>query len=280
MATEVRWARSPDGCALLVVEDPAGVENEPIPDAVTYARSSAAGVRVARLDSVWDVAPDRAWRRFAVGRAFVAHAGGADSIPDAAWAALARAAGRPERDVRAAAFAASGMAVAVAVARPAVWEPATGRPPAALPLLGGWRVRWAPDGDGLLVGAGPARAGDDEPARAWLRADPRSGRALGTAPGPPYAAPAAGWHEAPLLDVSTRVDLRAGRALPVAGGRVVGDAGRLSVVDAAGHVRAALGPGVPLGATADGRVVLAIAPRPGAPAEHEVRWRVVLYVVE
>ncbi|HET7458056.1 MAG TPA: hypothetical protein VFJ74_10400, partial [Gemmatimonadaceae bacterium] len=37
MAARVRWKLSPDRCAVLVVEDPAGVENDPIPNGFLFA---------------------------------------------------------------------------------------------------------------------------------------------------------------------------------------------------------------------------------------------------
>src|SRR5207253_787663 len=126
MITAVRWARSPDGCALLVVEDPVGVEAEPIPDVVRWVASTPGAVRTLTVDTVWDAAPDARWTRLAVGRAYVARAGESDTLPAAAWAALALAAGRPERDVRTASFPASAMVVARAVARPTIWTLASG----------------------------------------------------------------------------------------------------------------------------------------------------------
>ena len=282
MVTAVRWALSPDECALLVVEDPVGVEAEMIPDAVRYAASTADGVRLLAVDSVWDAAPDSAWTRLAVGRAHVARAGESDTLPASAWAGLARAAGRPERDVRDAAFAASGMTVAQGVARPLIYTlaPRPDAPPRALPLLGGWRVRWGQGDTTLLLGAGPARTGDDEPPRAWLRVDARTGRALG-ATSPAAGGPRVVWRETPLLDVSSEVSLVESRSvdLPWVKGRVEGEAGAIERVDASG-ARLALGRGVPLAATADGRVVLALAPRDRAVREGELAWRVVLYVVE
>jgi hypothetical protein len=249
MATTVRWARSPDGCALLIVEDPVGVEAEPIPDAVTYAAETRDGVRITRIDSVWDVAPDPAWQRLAVGRAYVARGGESDTLGAEAWRRLATAVGRSVADVRAAAFATSGMTIAMGVAQPA-W---TALPRVAddslhwhtLPVLGGWRIAWAPDSAALLVGSGPRRVGDDEPAAAWLRVDVASGRPLGGPVTLPGSGPAAvTWHASPLLDVST-----------------------------------ALSPDTmpSLATSAHGRLVLAAAPRPDA-RNGEVRWRVVLYV--
>ena len=191
MTTEIRWARSPDGCALLVVEDPAGAEAEPVPDAALLARSAHGATSVLRVDSVWDVAPDSAWRRLAVGRAHVARGGGADTLSASAWSGLARAVGRSVGDVRGAAFAASGMSLAMAVAQPA-WADVSGGDAAVvwhvLPVLAGWRVRWAPDGVTLLVGAAPRQVDDDAPGRAWLRVDASRGVPLGapvTLPGEP-----------------------------------------------------------------------------------------------
>src|SRR5437868_9486125 len=55
MAEEIRWAFSPDRKAVLVVADPAGVENEPVPDAFFFGDETR-GFQT-QMDSVWDVAP-------------------------------------------------------------------------------------------------------------------------------------------------------------------------------------------------------------------------------
>ena len=287
MITAVRWARSPDGCALLVVEDPVSVEADPVPDVATLVQVGADGVRLARRDSLWDVQPDAAWRRLALGMAHVAVGReAADTLPARAWAGLARATGLPERVVRAGAFASSGMSIAYAVAQPAVWPVDAalgGAAPRPLPLLGGWRVRWAPgagDAAALLVGDAPATTQDDAPARRWLRVDPASGRPAGTPAALPAApATAVAWHDAPLLDVSTAVDLRAAATLRVPGATVVGEGGVVSVLAAGAGARLRLGPGVPIAAAAHGRAVLALAPRVGGP-EWAPRWQVVLYRVD
>ena len=67
--------------------------------------------------------------------------------------------------------------------------------------------------------------------------------------------------------------------LPGSAGRVVGEKGTVTLVGGGG-ARVPLGRGVPLAATADGRVVLALAPREGAVREGQLPWRVVLYVVD
>jgi hypothetical protein len=115
------------------------------------------------------------------------------------------------------------MSAAMGVARPA-WAkvPADGGPLAwhVLPVLAGWRVRWAPDGETLLVGGAPRGANDDAPSRAWLRIDTRRGTPLGTPVTLPGDPPGLAWRSA---------------ALPAAAPDT-------------------------LAATADGRVVLAIVP--------------------
>ncbi|HEX2602959.1 MAG TPA: hypothetical protein VHL32_12725, partial [Gemmatimonadaceae bacterium] len=55
MAERVKWAFSPDRKAVLVVADPAGVENEPVPNGFFFG-DEASGFQV-QMDSVWDVVP-------------------------------------------------------------------------------------------------------------------------------------------------------------------------------------------------------------------------------
>src|SRR3546814_8142642 len=55
MTGTVRWLHSPDGSALLVVEDWNSAENEPFYDGFLLA-SEITG-RTVQVDSVWDVAP-------------------------------------------------------------------------------------------------------------------------------------------------------------------------------------------------------------------------------
>ena len=50
MAARVRWALAPDSSAIIVVEDPAGVENEAVPDGVFFGTERTG--RTWRMDSV------------------------------------------------------------------------------------------------------------------------------------------------------------------------------------------------------------------------------------
>ncbi|HEX4936688.1 MAG TPA: hypothetical protein VFV33_26080, partial [Gemmatimonadaceae bacterium] len=55
MAAQVRWTLSPDRRAIIVVEDPVGVEAEPVPDGFLYGSETTGAV--VQLNGVWDVAP-------------------------------------------------------------------------------------------------------------------------------------------------------------------------------------------------------------------------------
>ena len=53
MASKLKWLISPDSSAIIAVVDPAGVENEAIPNAFFYGSESRNFQ--TRMDSVWDV---------------------------------------------------------------------------------------------------------------------------------------------------------------------------------------------------------------------------------
>jgi hypothetical protein len=88
MAARVRWAFAPDGGSLLVVEDPAGVENEAVPDGVLFATEHTG--RTWRMDSVWSVAPSPDWMHVAVGRAVVLGGGERQVVAPSRWEDAAR----------------------------------------------------------------------------------------------------------------------------------------------------------------------------------------------
>src|SRR3954465_649001 len=105
MTERVMWAFSPDRKAMLVVADPAGVENEPVPNGFFYGDETT-GFQT-QVDSVWDVAPSPDWKWIGFGRAYqVVDGSGTGSEP------LADAARRTSIDtatLRAGSFVSSGM---------------------------------------------------------------------------------------------------------------------------------------------------------------------------
>ena len=189
MASHVRWAISPDSSSILAVVDPAGVENEAIPNGFFYGSESSNFQ--ARMDSVWDVAPSPDWKTIAFSRAYVLNPGEADSIPPEMWQLVARRTGMDTTTVRTGSFASSGMSMARAIAQPGtITVPADVRAagasesavPKMYPIALGWRVRWTSDGSAVALGNSPARVQDDEPSATWASLDPKSGSFHSTLP--------------------------------------------------------------------------------------------------
>jgi hypothetical protein len=282
MASRVRWLLSPDSSSLVVVDDPAGVENEPIPDGALLA-SERTG-RVWRMDSLWSVAPAPDWRSIAVGRAVLLGGGEQQTINPARWisaaASLARLAGpHPSLradSLRAHSFPASGMAVVEGAAATFVADLSASEPdpPLRFVSLGGWRVGWTCDAAAILVGDRPERVQDDAPAAAMRRAALTTGT-LATAPG----ADSVPWVTGPTLDISVARPAASSPALRTRSRTITSRGGRVMITDAAptGALRA-VGSGYPLAATRDGHFILAIAPRVGA-RPHESPDEAVVYRV-
>jgi hypothetical protein len=263
MAAIVRWLRSPDGSALLVLEDWSSTENEPFYDGFLLA-SEATG-SIVQVDSVWDVTPAPDWSRVAYGEAIRIMVGESDRIPDDTIAAVAARLGVTAGEARAAEFPASGMVAAAGFSRLGTADAATGAT-RTLPVLAGWRVRWSDDGTRILAGRGPALADDDAPATGWLAVDPETGAVLGSADS---AAAAPAWITGPTLDVSVTPDT--GRVeLSVEGG---------TVESAGGTIRLRgreIGAGYALAATRRGCYIAAVVRDAGA-GEYDPKFRLVVY---
>jgi hypothetical protein len=271
MAARVRWALSDDRAALIVMEDPAGVENEPLPNGFVLARETANGVEAAQQDSVWDAAPSPDWTAAAFGRAHRVSAGERDSLTTAQWNALARAAGLPVADARRGAFPASGMAVIIGLAQPGMLR-LPGGSPTVWPLTAGWRVAWSRDGGRIAAGTAPTpRVSDDAEAAQWVAIDTAGGTPRGALPAD-FQRFEPAWTEGPLIDISVAPDTSRVR-LEIVGGAVESAGNRITRngVD--------VGPGVALAATRRGRAIVALAPDPNA-REYEPKERLVVYLVE
>lgn len=267
-----RWRASPDGRAMVVVEDAAGVENEPLPDGFIYVSDGGA---VIQRDSVWDVAPSPDWGRLAYGSAFIISVRGRDSVAVRQWAVVA---GRTNLDVnvvRRGAFPVSSMNHDLGFAQPVV-EPThpdsqgrsrlldqVRRP---VPVSGGWRLRWTADGRTLAVGLSPtSRARDDSPPAGWLAVDADDYLLRGPLSEGRAVQPT--WTMGPVIDASVPLPLERRRAA-VAGGWVESEGGWVVMqATRTGGARQVVGPGVLLGATRSGEFVAAIAPDPSAGKE-------------
>ena len=282
MTSRVRWMLAPDSSAIVVMDDPAAVENDAIPNGLLYATERTG--RVFRMDSVWSAAPSPDWRRLAVGRAVVLGGGESQVIPPARWrvpAARLRALLGPHpalaaESLRAHSFPVSGMAVVEGAAATLVADVASGAESAPLTFvaLDGWRVRWSCDGADLFVGSRPARVQDDSPSASERRFS-TSRVTLTSAP----AAAGPVWTDGPTLDISTPVARGRGATLAVRAGTIEERAGRIGLrTRATGDAGRDSGPGVPLAATRDGHFILAIAPRtdpkPYESPDHAVVYRV------
>ncbi len=283
MTARVRWALAPDSGAIIVIEDPAGVENEAVPDGVLFA-SERTG-RTWRMDSVWSASPSPDWTRVAVGRAVVLGGGEQQVVAPSRWedaaTSLSAIAGpQPAitaESLRAHSYPVSGMAVVESAAATFVADVARDEreAPVRFVSLDGWRVRWSCDGHDVLIGVRPERAQDDQPASAT--------RLVAVEGGEPRSAPVADpvrWVTGPTLDISIPLE-RDARVLHVRGRLILGNANVVSVQDsspAGWTAPRTIGPGVPLAATRNGRFVLAIAPRTDArqyeSPDHAVVYRV------
>jgi SPOR domain len=266
MFAVARWALSPDRSAIIVMDDPAAVEAEPVPNAFFLA--SERPLRYVRRDSVWDAAPSPDWRRVAFGRAHYLRGNREDTLPTTQWEAFANRIGMPIEDVQSGRFHASGMGVAFGFARPGVLELETGTD-RIFPVAAGWRVRWTRDGSRLVVGRAPSSAQDFAQATEWIALDPRDGTPRGEVPRGGELAEVP-WVEGPTIDISVQLDTSR-KAIPIEDGGVESRGGWIR---ARGRL---IGPGMLLAATRSGRFIAALVPDPAA-KEYEAKEYLAVYV--
>jgi hypothetical protein len=266
MFAVARWALSPDRSSIIVMDDPAAVEAEPVPNAFFVA--SERPLRYVRRDSVWDAAPSPDWRRVAFGRAHFLRGDREDTLPTAQWETFANRIGMPIEDVQRGRFHASGMGVAFGFARPGVVELETGAD-RIFPVAAGWRVRWTRDGSRLVVGLAPNSAQDFAQATQWIALDPRDGTPRGEVP-PASQLADVPWVEGPTIDVSVQLDTTR-KAIPIEDGGVES---RRGWIRARGRL---IGPGTLLAATRSGRFIVALVPDPAA-KEYEAKEYLAVYV--
>ena len=273
MAERVMWTFSPDRKAVLVVADPGGVENEPVPNGFFFG-DEARGFQT-QMDSVWDVAPSPDWKWIGFGRAYAVVRGegtGTDLLAD-----VARRTSIDTATLRAGSFASSGMSMSRAIAQPGVihipddpraQSAADSSAPRLFPIARGWRVRWTTDGSSLALGNNPGRAEDNEPSQTWAALDPRTGQLHGSLPGNASLAEVK-FTMGPSLDRSVPIDLT--QAPPIQIQRdnktymILTTRGVITISDppssgATGPQRI-VGAGVALAATAGGRYIVALAPK-------------------
>jgi hypothetical protein len=279
MASRLHWTISPDSSALLVVDDPAGVENEPMLNWAVFG--SERSHTMFTRDSLWSIEPSPDWSYLAYSRGALLGGGSEQRVGPARWDSVASEWRRQSHadpritgdSLRAHVFPASGMAVVEGVAATFVVDVGSNAA-TTFAGFGGWRVRWSCDGGDLLLGDPPRRVQDDAPSEGEHRVSANSAE-LTNAP----ATSAAPWTEGPTLDVSTRVARGSSTPLVVRGRVISERKGRVIVrqrgPDGAETTRD-IGPGIPLAATRGGRYVLAIGPRPGA-KPHESPEQAIVY---
>lgn len=291
MAERVLWVFSPDRKAVLVVADPGGVENEPVPNGFFFG-DEVRGFQT-QMDSVWDVAPSPDWKWLGFGRAYTIVGGGgtgADLLTDVARRTLIDTA-----TLRAGSFPVSGTSLARAVAQPGVIRlpdnlrsqgAADSAAPKLFPVARGWRVRWTTDGSTLALGNSPARAVDNEPSQTWAALDPATGALHGTLPANGRLADVK-FTLGPTLDRSLAIDMNQAPPIQIQRGNqtfnVETQRGVITLVETtAGTATKApqrvVGAGIALAATAGGRYIIAIAPR-SKPDPNEMAIEPVVYTV-
>ena len=291
MAERVLWAFSPDRKAVLVVADPGGVENEPVPNGFFFG-DEARGFQT-QMDSVWDVAPSPDWKWLGFGRAYgvVGGAGtGNDLLTD-----VSRRTSIDTATLRAGSFASSGMSMSRAVAQagvihipddPRQLAAADSAVPKLFPVARGWRVRWTTDGTTLAVGNSPGRAVDDEPSQTWAALDPATGALHGTLPSNAKLADGK-MTPGPTLDRSLPIDMNHSPPIQITRGNqtftIQSDRGVITLVETTpgASTKSAprvVGAGIALAATAGGRYIIALAPR-SKPDANEMAIEPVVYTV-
>lgn len=290
MAERLLWAFSPDRKAVLVVADPHGVENEPVPNGFFFGDESR-GFQ-AQMDSVWDVVPSPDWKMLGFGRAYTVVGG--DGTGTELLTSVSRRTSIDTATLRASSFASSGMSMSRAVAQAGVVrvpddprQIAAGESaaPKLFPVARGWRVRWTTDGTTLALGNSPARATDDESSQTWAALDPTTGALHGSLPANTKLAELK-MTEGPTLDRSLPIDMTESPPIQIRRGTqtftILSSRGVITIADppAVGSTGAqrVVGAGIALAATADGRYIIALAPR-SKPDANEMAIEPVVYTV-
>ncbi len=290
MAERVLWAFSPDRKAVLVVADPGGVENEPVPNGFFFG-DEARGFQT-QMDSVWDVAPSPDWKWLGFGRAYnvVGGAGtGSAQLTD-----VARRTSIDTATLRAGSFASSGMSMSRAVAQAGVIHiPDDPRQVAAVdsaapklfPVARGWRVRWTTDGTTLALGNSPAHATDNEPSQTWSALNPVTGALSVALPSNAKLADVS-MTAGPTLDRSLPIDMTQSPPIRIMRGTqpytILSNRGVITIMGPPGvgstGAERVVGAGIALAATAGGRYIIALAPR-SKPDANEMAIEPVVYTV-
>lgn len=273
MTSRVKWLISPDSTAIIAMVDPAGAENDPIPNGFFYGSESRNFQ--ARMDSVWDVAPSPDWSTIAFSRAYVLRPDPDDSIPSASWQELSRKTSIDTTTLRTSSFAASGMSMSRGIAQPGTISVPSDSHSAnasedAAPRMYrvpiGWRVAWASD-TLIALGNSPARTQDGEQSETWSSLDAKSGAFHPSLPANAKIIHPK-WVNGPTLDASLPVETQSGEPINITTG-----SRKYAIESARGVITArelgadstartyTIGSGRALAATKGGRFVLALAPR-------------------
>jgi hypothetical protein len=290
MAERVMWTFSPDRRAVLVVADPGGVENEPVPNGFFFG-DELRGFQT-QMDSVWDVVPSPNWKWIGFGRAYSVVGGdgtGTDLLTD-----VSRRTSIDTATLRAGAFPSSGMSMSRAIAQAGVIRvPDDPRRSAAVdsaaprlfPIARGWRVRWTTDGTTLALGNSPARATDTEQSQTWSALDPVTGALHGTLPANARLAEVK-MTVGPTLDRSLPIDMTQSPPIQIRRGMqtftIQSIRGVITITDPPGvgstGAQRVVGAGIALAASAGGRYIIALAPR-SKPDPNEMAIEPVVYTV-
>ena len=290
MREKIRWILSPDRHALLVVDDPVGIENDPIPNAFFFG-DEAREFQV-QMDSVWDVVPSPDWKSLAFGRAYTIQTG-PDNAETNLLPEVSRRTSIDTLTLRTASFPTSGMVNTRGVAQPGVIRipsnprqagAADSAAPRLFPVARGWRVRWTADGTTLALGNNPSKSDDDEVSQAWSALDPASGALHGSLPSNASLYEPA-FTNGPTFELSTPVAIDKSPPITVThDGKsfsIESTRGVITISEAGPNAQKSqrvIGAGIALAATAGGRYVLALAPK-AKPVAHGMTVEPVVYTV-